>query len=127
TGRLFWDRPRNFEQRLDDEDDTSGGIPSPSFRNTPTGGHLTLTDLACTRPAFTAVLWWNRVSKLEPSGIEVGTLPWPAHYLQNRSGFESKDSNLSADLSDAKLRRAWRALIMNQLVATGGFTTRGDI
>ncbi|GBM18441.1 hypothetical protein AVEN_66808-1 [Araneus ventricosus] len=42
-------------------------LHSPSFRATPAGGHLALTDLACTRPAYTAVLWWNRISNLEPS------------------------------------------------------------
>ncbi|GBM69650.1 hypothetical protein AVEN_124436-1 [Araneus ventricosus] len=43
------------------------------------------------------------------------------------SGFESKDSDLSADHHAADLRRAWRAVNVNQLVATGGFITSGDI
>ncbi|GBM57777.1 hypothetical protein AVEN_90947-1 [Araneus ventricosus] len=50
--------------------------PSLSFRTIPAGGHLAPTDLACTRPAYTAVLRWNRDSNLQPSDPE--TLP-PGH------------------------------------------------
>ncbi|GBL92757.1 hypothetical protein AVEN_213694-1 [Araneus ventricosus] len=47
TRGLFWDGPRNFEPRSDDEDDT----PSPNFHATPTGGRLATTyDLSCDRP-----------------------------------------------------------------------------
>ncbi|GBL98144.1 hypothetical protein AVEN_268239-1 [Araneus ventricosus] len=49
--------------------------PSPNFRTTPTGGHLALTDLTCTRPV---VHRWNQVSSLQPSGPEIETLP-PGH------------------------------------------------
>ncbi|GBL80633.1 hypothetical protein AVEN_225303-1 [Araneus ventricosus] len=49
------------------------------FCTTPAGGHLVPTDLTCTRPAYTAVLRWNRVSDLEPSGTEVEKLP-PGHH-----------------------------------------------
>ncbi|GBM19274.1 hypothetical protein AVEN_133760-1, partial [Araneus ventricosus] len=38
TRGLFWDGPRNFEPRSDDEDDTSAGTPSPNFRITSEGG-----------------------------------------------------------------------------------------
>ncbi|GBN70559.1 hypothetical protein AVEN_44971-1 [Araneus ventricosus] len=53
--------------------------PSPNFRTTPAGGYLAPTDLTSTRPAYTAVLWWNRVSRLEPSGPEADTVP-PGHH-----------------------------------------------
>ncbi|GBM47426.1 hypothetical protein AVEN_175605-1 [Araneus ventricosus] len=46
TRGLFWDGPRNFEPRSDDEDDT----PSPNFYATPTERRLATThDLACNR------------------------------------------------------------------------------
>ncbi|GBM96674.1 hypothetical protein AVEN_69283-1 [Araneus ventricosus] len=50
--RLFWDGPRNFEPRSDDEDDTSYLAPtSPNFHATQTRGRLATTyDLACNRP-----------------------------------------------------------------------------
>ncbi|GBM83546.1 hypothetical protein AVEN_272014-1 [Araneus ventricosus] len=78
TRGLFWDGPRNFEPRSYDGDDTRAGSPSPNFRTIPTGGHLALTDLECTRPTYMAILRWNRVSILAPSGSEVETLP-PGH------------------------------------------------
>ncbi|GBN91404.1 hypothetical protein AVEN_111245-1 [Araneus ventricosus] len=56
TRAIFWDGPRSFEPRSDDEGDTSAGTPSQNFRTTPAGGHLVSTDLACTRPICTAVL-----------------------------------------------------------------------
>ncbi|GBN21438.1 hypothetical protein AVEN_138789-1 [Araneus ventricosus] len=37
--------------------------PSPNFRATPAGGHMSPTDL--TRPAYTVVFRWNRVLSLE--------------------------------------------------------------
>ncbi|GBM82288.1 hypothetical protein AVEN_214686-1 [Araneus ventricosus] len=37
----FWDGPRHFEMRSDNENNTSTGTPSPNFRTTPTGGRLT--------------------------------------------------------------------------------------
>ncbi|GBN29803.1 hypothetical protein AVEN_33460-1, partial [Araneus ventricosus] len=52
--------------------------PPSNFCTTPEGGNLATTDLTCTRPAYTAVLQWNRVSNLEPSTPEVETLP-PGH------------------------------------------------
>ncbi|GBM74784.1 hypothetical protein AVEN_38714-1 [Araneus ventricosus] len=49
TRGLFWDDPRNFEPRS--EDDTTAGTPSPNFHVTPTGGRLATTyHLACNRP-----------------------------------------------------------------------------
>ncbi|GBM29351.1 hypothetical protein AVEN_175989-1 [Araneus ventricosus] len=51
---------------------------SPNFLAIPAGRHLAPTDLACTRPAYTAVFRWKRVSNLEPSGPEVETLS-PGH------------------------------------------------
>ncbi|GBO40528.1 hypothetical protein AVEN_138261-1 [Araneus ventricosus] len=51
TRGLFWDGPRHFEPRSDDEDDTWAGRPSPSFHATPAGGRLTtMYDFACKRP-----------------------------------------------------------------------------
>ncbi|GBL72901.1 hypothetical protein AVEN_128089-1 [Araneus ventricosus] len=32
-------------------------------------------DLACSRPTYTVYRLWNRVSSLEPSGLEAETLP----------------------------------------------------
>ncbi|GBN46103.1 hypothetical protein AVEN_178028-1 [Araneus ventricosus] len=49
--------------------------PPPNFRAAPAGGHLAPADLACTRPASMAILRWNRVSDLAPSGPEVESLP----------------------------------------------------
>ncbi|GBN75571.1 hypothetical protein AVEN_214802-1 [Araneus ventricosus] len=37
TRWLFWDGPRHFEPRSDDEDDCAGA-PSPNYLTTPTGG-----------------------------------------------------------------------------------------
>ncbi|GBN50666.1 hypothetical protein AVEN_249551-1, partial [Araneus ventricosus] len=50
---------------------------SPNFRTKPTGGHLDPTNLTCTRPDYTEVLRWNRVSHLECSGssVESGFAP----------------------------------------------------
>ncbi|GBM99918.1 hypothetical protein AVEN_248275-1 [Araneus ventricosus] len=52
TRGLFWDGPRNFEPRSDDEDDTYElAPPSPNFHATAAGGRLTTTyDLTCNRP-----------------------------------------------------------------------------
>ncbi|GBO24501.1 hypothetical protein AVEN_145064-1 [Araneus ventricosus] len=51
TRGLFWDGPRNFEPRSDDEDDTCADTPSPNFHATPAGGRLATTyDLMCSRP-----------------------------------------------------------------------------
>ncbi|GBL76517.1 hypothetical protein AVEN_48812-1 [Araneus ventricosus] len=73
TRGLFWDGPRNFEPRSDDEDDTRAGTPSPNFHATPTGGRLATTrDLAC---PYSADLQWKRVSNLELSGPKAETLP----------------------------------------------------
>ncbi|GBN18591.1 hypothetical protein AVEN_112908-1 [Araneus ventricosus] len=51
---------------------------SPSFSTTPTRGQLDPTNLTCTRPSYTAVFRWCRVSHLEPSGPYVETL-LPGH------------------------------------------------
>ncbi|GBO46323.1 hypothetical protein AVEN_163349-1 [Araneus ventricosus] len=37
---LFWDGPRNFGPRSDDEDDAWAGASSSSFRTAPAGGRL---------------------------------------------------------------------------------------
>ncbi|GBL85810.1 hypothetical protein AVEN_63149-1 [Araneus ventricosus] len=50
-------------------------LASPNFRATPAGRHLASTDFTCTRPAYTAVFRWNRVSNLESSDLEAETLP----------------------------------------------------
>ncbi|GBM45108.1 hypothetical protein AVEN_251836-1 [Araneus ventricosus] len=51
TRGLFWDGPRNFEPRSDEEDDISAGLSSPNFRAIPVEGCLATTyDLACNRP-----------------------------------------------------------------------------
>ncbi|GBM82761.1 hypothetical protein AVEN_272318-1 [Araneus ventricosus] len=51
TRGLFWDGPRNFHPRSDDEDDTRAGTPSPNFHATPTRRRLATTyDLTCNRP-----------------------------------------------------------------------------
>ncbi|GBO07847.1 hypothetical protein AVEN_74864-1 [Araneus ventricosus] len=58
--------------------DTCASTSSPNFCVAPVGGHLTLTNLMCTSPAYMVVLWWNRVPNLEPSDPEAKTLP-PGH------------------------------------------------
>ncbi|GBL85928.1 hypothetical protein AVEN_63238-1 [Araneus ventricosus] len=49
--------------------------PSSNFHPTPVEGHLNSKDLICTRPAYTSVIWWNRVSNLGHSSPEVECLP----------------------------------------------------
>ncbi|GBM09564.1 hypothetical protein AVEN_29419-1 [Araneus ventricosus] len=39
---------------------------STNFRASSAEGHLTPTDLTCSKPAYTANLRWNRASKLTP-------------------------------------------------------------
>ncbi|GBN81857.1 hypothetical protein AVEN_32181-1 [Araneus ventricosus] len=64
---LVWDRPRNFEPRSDDEDNTRTVTPSPNIRSTPEGRRLATTyDLACNRPPYTVDPQWNRVPKPRP-------------------------------------------------------------
>ncbi|GBM61914.1 hypothetical protein AVEN_69571-1 [Araneus ventricosus] len=48
--------------------------PLSKLLTTLAGGHLAPADLTCTRLAYTAILWWNLVSSLEPSDPEVETL-----------------------------------------------------
>ncbi|GBM65191.1 hypothetical protein AVEN_130588-1 [Araneus ventricosus] len=73
-GMTFWDGPRHFRPRSNDEDDTSAGTPSPNFGTTPAGGRLAPTyDLM-----YTTDLQYNLVLNMEPSGYEAETLP-PAH------------------------------------------------
>ncbi|GBN48056.1 hypothetical protein AVEN_38326-1, partial [Araneus ventricosus] len=58
TRGIFWDRPRNFEPRSDDEDDAVSCLSrmsvchhSPNFRTTPVVGRLTPSyDLTRSRP-----------------------------------------------------------------------------
>ncbi|GBO22361.1 hypothetical protein AVEN_152536-1 [Araneus ventricosus] len=79
TRGLFWDEPRNFESRSDDEDDTRAGTPSPSFRTIPAEGRFALAyDLTCSRPPCTSDLQWDMVLNLEPSTPEAKNLP-PFH------------------------------------------------
>ncbi|GBM97638.1 hypothetical protein AVEN_101954-1 [Araneus ventricosus] len=49
TRRLFWDGPRNFEPRSDDEDDAWAGT-SLSKTSTPHRRLAPMYDLACNRP-----------------------------------------------------------------------------
>ncbi|GBO02109.1 hypothetical protein AVEN_90746-1, partial [Araneus ventricosus] len=74
TRGLFWDGPRNFEPRSDDEDDAWAGASYLSFRTTPTGRRLaTMYDLTCNRPHTRRIFsrcgfrtWNPPVPKLRP-------------------------------------------------------------
>ncbi|GBM10262.1 hypothetical protein AVEN_49985-1 [Araneus ventricosus] len=76
TPGQFWDGPRNFEPRSDDEDDIRVGTLSSNFHTTPTGGQLApFVGFSVQQAPYTADLQWNRVSNLEPSGLKAETLP----------------------------------------------------
>ncbi|GBM21723.1 hypothetical protein AVEN_118259-1 [Araneus ventricosus] len=62
----------------------------PNFRAAFSKGHLTRTDIMCTRPAYTAVLRSYRVSNLQPSGPDAQTLP-PGHRGPNRWTFAMEE------------------------------------
>ncbi|GFX58378.1 hypothetical protein TNCV_306681 [Trichonephila clavipes] len=47
---VLGDRPRNFEPRSSDEDDTWADTPSPDFHTTPTGRHWSLNTFIVHRP-----------------------------------------------------------------------------
>ncbi|GBN45245.1 hypothetical protein AVEN_250997-1 [Araneus ventricosus] len=64
--------------------------PFPNFRAPSSYGHLTRTDIMCTRPANTAVLQANRVSNLQPSGPDAETSP-PGHRGPNRWTFAMEE------------------------------------
>ncbi|GBN96215.1 hypothetical protein AVEN_116034-1 [Araneus ventricosus] len=65
TRELFWDGPRYFELRSNEEDDTSAGTPSPNFQSTPAGGvnRDAASDLACNRLTYSADLQWKWLYK----------------------------------------------------------------
>ncbi|GBM03557.1 hypothetical protein AVEN_95440-1 [Araneus ventricosus] len=91
TRGLFWDGPRNFETRSEDEDYIyAGNVPLQSV-----APHLrkdfgpTTSNLMCTRTTRTTDLLWNRVSNLQPSGPEVKTLPI-GHGSRSRFGAASQ-------------------------------------
>ncbi|GBL89626.1 hypothetical protein AVEN_104592-1 [Araneus ventricosus] len=87
TRALFWDGPRDFEPRLDDEDDSWS--PFPSFHTAPAGERLTkYVCLECNRLTYTAVLQWNWVSGPEHSGPEAEILPLGHPFHQNLSRTE---------------------------------------
>ncbi|GBN70773.1 hypothetical protein AVEN_84384-1 [Araneus ventricosus] len=76
TRGLFWDGPRNFEPRSDDEDDTRAGTPSTKFHATPTGGRLTTTyDLACNRPHTRRIFSGIGSRTLRPQSRDLTTRP----------------------------------------------------
>ncbi|GBM70196.1 hypothetical protein AVEN_20500-1 [Araneus ventricosus] len=78
TRGLFWDEPRNFVPRSDDEDDTRAGSPFPNFHAIPKGGRLaTMYDLMCNRPIHGG-------SSVE-SGFEPGTLRPQSRDLTTRT------------------------------------------
>ncbi|GBL88438.1 hypothetical protein AVEN_103076-1 [Araneus ventricosus] len=62
TRGLFWNRPRNFEPWSDDDEAPEPASLSPNFSASSEGGHLTPTDLGCTKAANTAFLQRNWVS-----------------------------------------------------------------
>ncbi|GBN96734.1 hypothetical protein AVEN_169552-1 [Araneus ventricosus] len=72
TRGLYRDEPRNFEPCSDDEENTRGIILSPNFRTAPMGEHMAATDLEGPRPAYAAVLQWNRASTLEAETLLPG-------------------------------------------------------
>ncbi|GBL96896.1 hypothetical protein AVEN_182491-1 [Araneus ventricosus] len=58
--RLFWDGPRYFEPRSDDEVDTCAGTAPPSISNAPAGGSLTPYILFSVQQVqYTTDLLWN--------------------------------------------------------------------
>ncbi|GBM71544.1 hypothetical protein AVEN_41669-1 [Araneus ventricosus] len=95
------------EPWADDQGDTRADIP---LINHASGRTSDQTDLACTMPAYTADLWWNRLSNLHLSSLKTETMPsrpkrscnicqWrryehtrhyiPRHNIQNnRKGFQ---------------------------------------
>ncbi|GBN93025.1 hypothetical protein AVEN_164673-1 [Araneus ventricosus] len=60
--------------------------PLSKFPAMSAGEHSTSADLTYTRPAYTTVLWWNRILNLEPSDPEAGILP-PRLIFQRVLGF----------------------------------------
>ncbi|GBL95054.1 hypothetical protein AVEN_188804-1 [Araneus ventricosus] len=60
-------------------------FPSAIVRATPTEGHLDQAPLSNTKPACLTDLRWSRVSNLESSSHEAGTLP-PGHHCSSHSG-----------------------------------------
>ncbi|GBN72212.1 hypothetical protein AVEN_199211-1 [Araneus ventricosus] len=61
--------------RSDVEDHIWVSSPSPHFGAIPAEGHLIPKSLTCISQAYLTVLWWNRVSNLEPFDSKAGTLP----------------------------------------------------
>ncbi|GBN17564.1 hypothetical protein AVEN_213149-1 [Araneus ventricosus] len=72
TRGLFYDAPRSFHQRSDDEDDTSAGALLSKHQHNDVSPFRILFDIqqAIGHGGF----WWNRISNLKPSGPEDETL-----------------------------------------------------
>ncbi|GBM43746.1 hypothetical protein AVEN_153386-1 [Araneus ventricosus] len=81
---LFWDGPRNSEQRSDDRGCILGAASSlqTSAPHQREDVWPTTLDLACTGPTSTVDLEWNRDCELEPSGFEAETLTLGHRRLQ---------------------------------------------
>ncbi|GBL74589.1 hypothetical protein AVEN_235500-1 [Araneus ventricosus] len=78
TRELFWDGPRNFESRSDDENDTL----SPNFRTTPARGRL--VSYVLFRMQQTRIYSESSVeSGFKPTGHKAETLPL-GHYCLRR-------------------------------------------
>ncbi|GBN71044.1 hypothetical protein AVEN_35445-1 [Araneus ventricosus] len=84
TRELFWDGPRNFEQRLDDEDgttfsrfshhtNTSPSIPVDYKQREDVSPYT--YDSACNRPVTRWIFNGIGFRIWKPSGFEAGTLP----------------------------------------------------
>ncbi|GBM67801.1 hypothetical protein AVEN_216249-1 [Araneus ventricosus] len=73
TGRLFWDKPPNFDQMT--RTTPQMAPPLQTFAPHRREGVYPLTyDLMCNRPTYTADLQWNRVRNLEHSCTQAETL-----------------------------------------------------
>ncbi|GBO22799.1 hypothetical protein AVEN_29626-1 [Araneus ventricosus] len=74
TRGLFWVGPRHFEPQSDAEEDTRAGTPSPNFRTTSAGGHMSPTDqMHQTSLHGGSSVEWG--SNLVPFSPEIETLP----------------------------------------------------
>ncbi|GBO43576.1 hypothetical protein AVEN_271754-1, partial [Araneus ventricosus] len=71
----FWDGPRNFEPRSDDEDDTCAATPSPNFHAINGRQFAHYGRFSVPQAPYMAYLYWNRVSNPEPFDPKAETLP----------------------------------------------------
>ncbi|GBM42059.1 hypothetical protein AVEN_268957-1, partial [Araneus ventricosus] len=71
----FWDGPRNFEPRSDDEDDTCAATPSPNFHAINGGQFAHYVRFRLPQAPYIAYLYWNRVSNPELFDPKAETLP----------------------------------------------------